>query len=239
MPAPTIDPSCVDSPIGWFDSDGPTYDCAWYAVDTRCEDVGDFYPGVDGKTANQACCVCGGGSTADAGGSTRKLQNYYDIHGSFEIRVQLCYQKDANMRGTRDIFPRIKAKDFDEQENVKLVQEGVKVRGEGVVNGTFIDRGYVTYENLNFGASGTTKSILLRYSTFNDKGGKMQFRTGGVNGTIVADYADYNSPADTFRTASVMLLEDVSGMQDLTIVAMEDKRFGFDIAWFELSDVVN
>ena len=45
--------------------------------------------------------------------------------------------------------------------------------------------------------------------------------------------------ADTFRTASVMLLEDVSGMQDLTIVAMEDKRFGFDIAWFELSDVVN
>ncbi len=139
---------------------------------------------------------------------------------------------------TRVIYSQ--AKDFDEQENVKLVQEGFKVRGEGVVfNGTFIDRGYVTYENLNFEASGTTKSILLRYSTFNDKGGKMQFRTGGVNGTIVADYADYNSPADSFRTASVMLLEDVSGMQDLTIVAMEDKRFGFDIAFFELSDIVN
>eukprot|EP00808_Paulinella_micropora_P006370 g63008.t1 len=52
---------CVDSPAGWYDSDGPTYNCAWYAAgSTRCTQYGGSYANF-GKTAKQACCACGGG----------------------------------------------------------------------------------------------------------------------------------------------------------------------------------
>jgi subtilisin family serine protease len=52
---------CVDSPIGWYDNDGPIYNCEWYAEGSKCADEGDFYSN-HGKTANQACCACNGGS---------------------------------------------------------------------------------------------------------------------------------------------------------------------------------
>jgi len=59
--APTCDPaSCQDNPLGWHDADGPQYNCAWYAQGTNCESYGDGFEN-DGKTANEACCACGGG----------------------------------------------------------------------------------------------------------------------------------------------------------------------------------
>ena len=59
--SPTSTPaSCTDSPPGWYDSDGPNYNCEFYAGVNNCEDFGDNYES-DGATANQACCVCGGG----------------------------------------------------------------------------------------------------------------------------------------------------------------------------------
>ena len=65
---------CVDSPLGWYDADGPYYDCAWYAQGSNCADLGDYFANF-GKTANQACCACGGGesvcsTTAPASSST-------------------------------------------------------------------------------------------------------------------------------------------------------------------------
>lgn len=54
---------CIDSPLGWYDIDGPTYSCAWYADGTNCADYGDGYANF-GTTANQACCACGGGESA-------------------------------------------------------------------------------------------------------------------------------------------------------------------------------
>jgi len=53
--------SCSDSPRGWYDSDGPEYNCGWYARGNNCQDYGDGYSNF-GKTAKQACCSCGGGS---------------------------------------------------------------------------------------------------------------------------------------------------------------------------------
>ena len=53
--------TCTDSPSGWYDIDGPTYSCEWYALGTRCTNYGNRY-GNFGKTANKACCVCGGGT---------------------------------------------------------------------------------------------------------------------------------------------------------------------------------
>eukprot|EP00979_Chaetoceros_neogracilis_P011724 scaffold2958_cov177-Chaetoceros_neogracile.AAC.1 len=52
---------CTDSPEDWHDSNGTAFNCDWYGNGTdRCSNFGDVYEN-DGKTANQACCVCGGG----------------------------------------------------------------------------------------------------------------------------------------------------------------------------------
>jgi len=44
----------------WYDSDGSTFTCDWYAHATRCSSWGSGYA-RNGLTANQACCACGGG----------------------------------------------------------------------------------------------------------------------------------------------------------------------------------
>lgn len=50
---------CFDVP-NWYDSDGELYDCEWYAGGNNCDLYGDQFENFD-KTANEACCVCGGG----------------------------------------------------------------------------------------------------------------------------------------------------------------------------------
>ena len=60
-----VPPTCTDSPVGWYDIDGPTYSCSWYAQGSNCATFGNSYANF-GKTANQACCVCGGGVTVPA-----------------------------------------------------------------------------------------------------------------------------------------------------------------------------
>jgi len=51
---------CYDNPEGWYDVDGPTYNCEWYGVGSNCAVYGDDYA-REGTTANVACCACGGG----------------------------------------------------------------------------------------------------------------------------------------------------------------------------------
>ena len=53
--------TCSDSPHDWHDSGSPIFDCDWYAAKNNCEMFGNSHPYL-GKTANEACCVCGGGS---------------------------------------------------------------------------------------------------------------------------------------------------------------------------------
>ena len=45
--------NCTDYPADWHDSDGPRYNCDWYAKGNRCEVDGDFFEN-NGYTANQA-----------------------------------------------------------------------------------------------------------------------------------------------------------------------------------------
>jgi hypothetical protein len=52
-------PGCSNNPSNWIDRDGDS--CAWYARDENCKKFGDGYGGVGNKTANEACCACGGG----------------------------------------------------------------------------------------------------------------------------------------------------------------------------------
>ena len=56
------DGGCLDSHDSWYDSGGPIYTCEWYAKSSsRCDLFGDSYADKNGFTANDICCVCGGG----------------------------------------------------------------------------------------------------------------------------------------------------------------------------------
>ncbi|KAL7445710.1 hypothetical protein ACHAXM_009879 [Skeletonema potamos] len=50
--------ACWDEP-NWYDSTGDG--CAWYEEERKCEYFGDQFWSIDGLTANEACCACGGG----------------------------------------------------------------------------------------------------------------------------------------------------------------------------------
>ena len=58
--------TCSDLTVNgqaWNDSDGLEYDCQWYeTTQDACEKHGNSFR--NGYTANEACCHCGGGSTA-------------------------------------------------------------------------------------------------------------------------------------------------------------------------------
>ena len=34
---------CKDNPQGWYNRDGPTYNCDWYSTGTRCDDIGNNF----------------------------------------------------------------------------------------------------------------------------------------------------------------------------------------------------
>jgi len=67
-PTASLSPSlsCSDDPEGWYDRDGATFSCEWYASGSNyCANYGDDYANF-GTTANEACCVCGGGSRGNS-----------------------------------------------------------------------------------------------------------------------------------------------------------------------------
>ena len=58
-PTPT---DCVDNPSGWVDSGGDG--CDFYSTQECCNLYGSNYTN-NGKTAQDACCTCGGGTSED------------------------------------------------------------------------------------------------------------------------------------------------------------------------------
>ena len=64
--------SCVDKP-GWYDRDGPTWNCARYATNNYCAWYGNGYR--NDLVANEACCVCGGGTQSVGDGIGGCLPN--------------------------------------------------------------------------------------------------------------------------------------------------------------------
>ena len=59
VPAPTPGhDACIDDPEGWFDIDGPDFNCLWYASDFGpCSLIGDSLAS-GGLTANEVYCAC-------------------------------------------------------------------------------------------------------------------------------------------------------------------------------------
>ena len=63
-PPPKFTGVCYNFPGSWWDEFGLEYNCEWYANENYCEIYGsDFANG--GLTANEVCCVCGGGEIFD------------------------------------------------------------------------------------------------------------------------------------------------------------------------------
>lgn len=61
--SPTSSPvslPCFDSPVNWNAGEA-RYNCGWFKAQNRCQLYGHKIEGTDDKTANEACCTCGGG----------------------------------------------------------------------------------------------------------------------------------------------------------------------------------
>lgn len=97
-------PSCVDSPLNWHDADGPVYDCSWYAKDNNCAEYGDYFEGIGGKTAKEACCVCGGGDKSDGPDGPDGPDNddtCQDVDYKFQVNGRNRHCKWASMNASR------------------------------------------------------------------------------------------------------------------------------------------
>jgi len=112
---PTASPvadQCADTPGNWNEqADGIYYNCNWYGSDSNCAKYGNAYIGKEGKTANQACCVCGGGSTSS---NNRICKN--PKHALFSITLKTDrFAEDTSYRvrirdGKNGIFKKQKLK---------------------------------------------------------------------------------------------------------------------------------
>jgi hypothetical protein len=54
------DAKCVDNP-NWHWDNNPTRSCKTMTT-SMCAIISQHFPSYDGTTANDACCMCGGGS---------------------------------------------------------------------------------------------------------------------------------------------------------------------------------
>jgi hypothetical protein len=78
--------TCTDL-AGWYDADGPTYDCAWYAEGSNCADFGANYVYANfGLTANEACCGCSVPSTIVVAPPSCDLLSIFDT-GDLEDKL--------------------------------------------------------------------------------------------------------------------------------------------------------
>lgn len=91
------DSDCSDNPRGWYDIDGDRYHCGWYAVGDRCRSYGAGYARL-GKTANDACCACGGGGAGYAPGPIKSKHNSQcldmALDGSNNVYLHPCHSGD-------------------------------------------------------------------------------------------------------------------------------------------------
>lgn len=92
---------CYDKLVGndqdtkWYDLGGPGFDCEWYeAGPDRCTEWGSSLRNF-GHTADEVCCVCGGGN----GASRRNLQLEQDVSAevkSLKDRNKLRRRESSN-----------------------------------------------------------------------------------------------------------------------------------------------
>merc|ERR1719384_582478 len=122
------------------------------------------------------------------------------------------------------IYPRRNAVEY---ENAS----GIWVKNGNLI-ASFDNNDFVTYKNLNFGPSGTTKSVRMSYSKGN-QGGKIELRLGDLTGPIIGEFStSFTGGWNSFKTVDI-IIDDVEGINDLTIVG-RDSWGVLDIEWFQL-----
>jgi hypothetical protein len=124
-----------------------------------------------------------------------------------------------------ELFRTVNALAYNDAKGVRKSSLGDWVAG-------FDNTDYVTYDNLNFGPAGTTKSIRISYAK-NSSGGRILLKLGGADGTQIAEF----EPASTggwskFAEAEVSIYIG-EGHQTLTFVA-DDKNDIMSFKWFQL-----
>jgi len=125
---------------------------------------------------------------------------------------------DRHPRLTGSVFPKVYGVGYD-------VMHGCTKASEASDD-------YLTFKNLNFGPSGTTSAIKLRYSK-KDGGGKVQFLIGGPSGTVIAEtFLEPTGSWDVYTTVFIPI-DDVVDTQDLTLKGQAAS--GINLHWLELT----
>ena len=87
---------CLDGfgvSMPWYDSDGPTYDCAWYSTNCDINNINQY--ANCGYNAQQACCACGAKQAAEiefkCGSSTliAGTSSYSKSFGNSSVEMQV------------------------------------------------------------------------------------------------------------------------------------------------------
>ena len=118
--------------------------------------------------------------------------------------------------------------DADEYSSMK----GIYLHSGGETIGWFDNGDHITYESLNFGSLGTTKSIRISYAKATN-GGRMEIRLGGPEGTLIGEFYPARTGSwDNYQDAFVTISE-VEGVHDVTFVG-RDIGGVLDLKNFEL-----
>jgi len=131
------------------------------------------------------------------------------------------------------VSPRLFAEiDADEYNS----QSGIRLENDGTTIGYFDNGDYMTYESVNFGPSGTTKSILFNYAKAN-RNGRMEIRLGGVDGELIGEFVPSNTGGWHTYVDAYVNIKDVEGVHDVTFVG-RDVNGVLNLKRFALTDKV-
>ena len=142
---------------------------------------------------------------------------------------------DVQIEGTLGavVTPKLYAEvDGDEYSS----QNGIQLGNNGETIGHFDNGDHVTYESLNFGPYGTTKSILLSYAKGN-RNGRLEIRLGGLEGELIGEFLPTNTGGWGEYIDTHVNIKDVEGVHDLTFVGREVSGV-LNLGQFQLSDKV-
>ena len=143
------------------------------------------------------------------------------------MRIQLCYYKDYIER-PKEPFSQINAVDYDLHAGTRTIYQDSAV-------GFFDKNDYLTYNRVNFGPSGSSKKIKVRYAR-GSSGGKIEIRLGGPQGQLIGEFVTVNTGGwNKFSTKTIDInVQNVSGYQDLTFVGKEVDGL-MNLSWFKLA----
>ena len=110
---------------------------------------------------------------------------------------------------TDELYAEVEADEYS-------VQKGTYMTGGGKHVGYFGTDDFVTYESLNFGPSGTTKSMTFEYASYGH--GSMEVRIGDENGILIGEFKPTRTGSWETYVTEYMNIKDVTGVHNVTFV---------------------